>query len=76
MTVGGMANKKYVKLYSLDAKLPIPACLKNLKELPDDRFNAAGASLGQSEKIYELWFFFSFEIFTANTEMSQIIINR
>ena len=46
MTVGGTANKRFVKLYSLNDSVPVPECLRDLNELPDDRFYAAGASLG------------------------------
>ena len=45
MTLGGTANNRFVKLYSLDVNHQVPVCLDSLHDLPDDRLYAAGAVL-------------------------------
>ena len=45
MTLGGTANNRFVKLYSLDVNHQVPVCLDSLNDLPDDRRYAAGAVL-------------------------------
>ena len=50
MTIGGTANKKFVKIYSLNFDYHVPACLESLNDLPDERLYAAGGALGGKKR--------------------------